>query len=384
MPLHIADEAAIKSGKTTDVYFERTAQILRARNIHKQVVMEVRAGSLPSDYQWAVLAGIEEVATLLTGLPVTAYAMPEGALFHAGEPVLWVRGDYLDFGRLETALLGCLCHASGIATKAARCKQAAGDRPLLSFGARRAHPAIAPMVERNAYIGGCDGVATVEAARLLGEPPVGTMPHALTLILGSARDAFAAFDEVMDPSVPRVCLVDTLCDEKFEALVAAELLGDRLSAVRLDTPASRRGNIVHIAQEVRWELALRGYKNVRIFLSGGVNEEEIARTREVIDAYGVGTAISNARVIDFAMDIVELDGKPFAKRGKESGVKQVLRCPLCGARKVVPWGTVESPCACPADPQPLLSPFIEDGRLARTLPSPQQTRAYVLEQLKRL
>ncbi len=384
MPLHIADEAAVKAGKTTDVYFERTAQILRARNVHKQVVMEVRAGGLPNEYQWAVLAGVEEAAALLDGLPVIVCAMPEGTVFYAGEPVLWVRGDYLDFGRLETALLGCLCHASGIATKAARCKKAAGDKPVISFGARRAHPAIAPMVERNAYIGGCEGVATVEAARLLGEKPVGTMPHALTLILGSAREAFLAFDQVVEPEVPRVCLVDTLCDEKFEALVAAEALGERLSGVRLDTHSSRRGDIVRIAQEVRWELELRGHKKVRLFLSGGVNEEEIARTRHVMDAYGVGTAISNARVIDFAMDIVEVEGKPFAKRGKESGVKQVLQCPDCGTRKVVPWGVEQLPCPCSSKPSSLLSPLLEKGRLVRPLPKPQEIRAYVLGQLKDL
>ena len=115
-----------------------------------------------------------------------------------------------------------------------------------------------------------------------------------------------------------------------------------------------------------------------------MNEEEIARTRHVIDAYGVGTAISNARVIDFALDIVEVGGTPFAKRGKESGVKQVLRCADCGMRKVVPFTVQELPCGCSSKPAPLLSPLVEKGQLAHPLPKPQDIRAYVLDQLRNL
>src|SRR5436190_1151227 len=83
------------------------------------------------------------------------------------------------FGVLETALLGLLCQASGVATVAARCKIAAEGRPVFSFGARRMHPAISPMVERSAYIGGCDGVASVKSAEVIGIQPVGTMAHAV-------------------------------------------------------------------------------------------------------------------------------------------------------------------------------------------------------------
>jgi len=65
---------------------------------------------------------------------------------------------------------------------------------------------------------------------------------------------------------------------------------------------------------------------VKLFVSGGLDEEEILRLNPVADAYGVGTAISNAPVLNFAMDIVEVDGRPVAKRGKMSGRKEVFRC----------------------------------------------------------
>src|ERR671939_1599478 len=115
------------------------------------------------------------------------------------------------------------------------------------------HPAIAPMIERAAYVGGCDGVAVVKSAELLDIQPVGTMAHALVVILGEER-AFRAFDRVIDPQIPRVALIDTFQDEKFGALAAAKILGERLSAVRLDTPGSRRGDFASILREVRWEL----------------------------------------------------------------------------------------------------------------------------------
>jgi len=134
------------------------------------------------------------------------------------------------------------------------------------------HPAISTLIDRNAFVGGADGVSVVRSAEYLGEAPQGTMPHALVLVFGDTVEAMRAFDAAVDPSVPRVCLVDTLQDEKFEALRVAEALKERLSAVRLDTPASRRGNFRRILQEVRWELDLRGFGRVRLIASGGLSE----------------------------------------------------------------------------------------------------------------
>src|SRR5262245_46212380 len=122
-----ASEADIKSGEVSDVYFARTVQILKARGIAKRVKAEVRLKSFPqSDWNVGVLAGIEEVASLLQGLPVDVWAMDEGTLFGPHEPVLVIEGTYVDWAEYETALLGFLCQASGIATKAARCKRATG------------------------------------------------------------------------------------------------------------------------------------------------------------------------------------------------------------------------------------------------------------------
>jgi nicotinate phosphoribosyltransferase len=385
--LHVASPEEVRAGRVTDVYFLRGQEVLRAEGENPHVVVEIRASSLHDGWGWAVFAGLDECLWLLEergtgdGKGLDVVALREGSVFYAEEPVMVVAGRYLDFGILETALLGLICQASGVATAAARCKLAASGRPVYSFGARRMHPSIAPMIERAAYIGGTDGVAAVKSAEVIGIDPVGTMAHALILILGEER-AWRGFDRVIDSRVPRVALVDTFQDEKFGAVAAALTLGRHLSAVRLDTPASRRGNFPAIIREVRWELDERGYSNVQIFVSGGIDERRILELNPVADAYGVGTAISNAPVVDFALDIVEVDGKPRAKRGKLSGRKHLWECPECGNRGVSPWSARLGHCPrCGHRVHELLENWIIRGKRKRGYPSPSRIRERTLEQI---
>src|SRR5512142_2112364 len=158
-----ADPKDIIEGRITDVYFDRTIRILRAKKINPVVKAEFIAKSLPENWPWAVFAGLEEALYLIKNLKIRVRSLKEGTVFYPYEPVMEIEGRYQDFCVYETALLGLICQASGIVTKAARIKKLAGDRPVMSFGARRMHPVLAPMIERNAYIGGCDGVAVVKS-----------------------------------------------------------------------------------------------------------------------------------------------------------------------------------------------------------------------------
>lgn len=384
MSFFTADFDDIRSGRVTDVYFERTRRILEAKGIKKRARAEFAAKSLPGG--WGVFAGLEEILSLLEGLPLSVRAAPEGAVFRPSHPVLEIEGLYNDFCRLETPVLGLMCQASGIATKAARCRIAAGGRRLASFGARRMHPAVAPMVERAAFLGGCDGVAMALGAELLEIPAAGTMPHALVLLMEGLAPALRAFDETIEPEVERVALADTFGDEKFEALAAARALADRLSAVRIDTPASRRGNLRQILEEVRWELDRAGFPRVKLFVSGGLDEEKILELNPVVDGgYGVGTSISAAATIDFSMDIVEIEGAAAAKRGKRSGAKHLLRCRDCGAERVIPMERPYGDCdSCGGVMEQLLAPVMTEGARAAPAPSAKEIRAYVLRQLHRV
>lgn len=369
MKFFIASEEDIAKGLTTDKYFIWTEKVLRAKGINPKVVMEVTTS------EWGIFAGLEDVLNLLQGLPVDVYAMPEGSLFYPHEPVLTVVGRYLDFARYETAILGFLCHASGVAKQAFKFKLASRDKKIYSFGTRRAHPAISAMIERSALIGGVDGVSNFIAEKYLGVESVGTMPHALIISFGDQTSAWRAYDEIVDEKVPRTMLIDTYYDEKTEAIMAVENV-KRVDAVRLDTPSSRKGNFRKIVEEVRWELKIRGRENVKIFLSGGLKIDDIIELREVADAFGVGTAISAAKPVDFAMDIVEKDGKFCAKRGKKSGMKQVYRN----------WEKLEDEVKLfrdekPADKEPMLMKFIENGNIiAKT--DFKSARALSLKQLE--
>jgi nicotinate phosphoribosyltransferase len=386
---HVAREDDILAGRTTDIYFKRAEEVLRKEGKDQQpVVAEFTAGSLPQGWEWGVFCGLEEAVGLMEGWPVDLYALPEGTVFtprsHRGIrlPVMVLEGPYGEFCVYETPLLGLICQATAIATKASRVKKAAGDNEVVSFGIRRMHPALSPMIDRAAYVGGLDAVSSLTGAEAIGKPPRGTMPHALTIVLGSPEAAFKAFDRHVSKEVPRVALVDTYLDEVAEALLACEAVPD-LYAVRLDTPSSRKGDFAEIVRQVRWEMDVRGYRKVKIFVSGGLDEETIpALVAAGAEGFGVGTSVSNAPTVDFSMDIVEVAGRPAAKRGKYSGRKEVFRCEKDLTYEVGP----EAPSCplCAGTMKPALVQYLKRGRLVGELPRPDGIREYVLSQLERV
>jgi nicotinate phosphoribosyltransferase len=241
------------------------------------------------------------------------------------------------------------------------------------------------MIDRAAYVGGFDAVSCLSGAKITGTKSVGTMPHGLIIIFGDQVKAWKAFDQVVEGDVPRVALVDTYSDEKMESIMAAETLKD-LEAVRLDTPSSRRGDFSELVREVRWELTLRGYERVKIFVSGGLNEESVGRLRDAgADAFGVGTYISNSPTVNFAMDIVEKEGRLCAKRGKLGGRKEVWRCRKCLVDVALPLDASQPTCPrCGGRTERMLKPLVKNGRIVGELPKPRDIRAHVLRQLEKL
>ncbi|RLE77810.1 MAG: nicotinate phosphoribosyltransferase [Thermoprotei archaeon] len=399
----MASDRDIREGLTTDVYFLRTVKILESEGLSDvEVYAEFTVSSLPDGYPWAILGGLREVAKLLRGLPVDVDAIPEGSVIYDRDyygvkvPLMTIRGPYAKFAVYETPILGFLAFGSGVITKAARLRKVAGGGVLLlSFGARRMHPAVSPFISYYAYMGGCDGVSCVLGAKFLGKRPMGTMPHSLIVIYKVARgdhgEAWRAFDRVMPPEVPRVMLVDTYWDEVAETLKAVEDVGaDRVWGVRLDTPSSRRGNFEDIVREVLWELRARGYRGVKVLVSGGIDEDAIpGLVRAGVAGFGVGSAIANAKIVDVAMDVVAVrrDGRwvPAAKRGKFSGVKVVYRCSECLTDVVRLEGEPTPKCPnCGSDMEPLLKPLMRSGEPVCELPSPDEVRKRVLEQLDKL
>lgn len=384
----LANEKEIRNADTTDAYFLHTKKILQRNSIDSRVVMEVYARDVPYDANWGVISGIYETAKLLEGLPINVWAFDEGSVFVADhstavyEPLMTIEGKYVDFVEYENPILGLLSSSTSVSTRAARFRIAAGSKLLLSFGTRRVHPALAAMVERACYLAGFDGVSNVLGAKLLKLEPSGTMPHSLVQIIGSQEKAWRLYDQTISKGTPRVALVDTFWDEKAESIKALEVLGPSLWGVRIDTPASRRGDFLKIAEEVRWELDIRGGKKVKIIASGRLDEEAITKLNAVVDGYGVGTAVAYPPVVDLSAKIVEVaDGTKIefrAKRGGLGGRKAVYRSP--GFKDFV---TLEG-SQRPARSTNLLKPLLEDGKLARDFESMEEIRSRVKASLNEL
>ncbi|HYX87591.1 MAG TPA: nicotinate phosphoribosyltransferase [Gaiellales bacterium] len=308
------------------------------------VSFELFVRTLPPNRGYLIAAGLERAVEFLTGLGFGAdalayleraeicspalvrrlaeasftgdvWAVPEGTVVHADEPIVRVEGDLLTSQLAETLLLNQVNFQTLIATKASRVVTAAGGRPVVDFGFRRAHGADAGLLAaRAAYIGGCSATATVAAGYRWGIPTTGTMAHSYVLSFPSEEEAFAAF--LADHPDRSTLLVDTrdAVAGAQAAVAAARRLGTTPQAVRLDS-----GDLVRLTREVRGVLDTGGLGETRIVCSGDLDEYRIADLLAAgapIDAFGVGTALttsSDAPALGGVYKLVEANGKPVMK-----------------------------------------------------------------------
>ena len=331
--LFALDVEGLKAGRYTDAYFVRTREVLRADRHAPAVVMQVtgkRAG---------VVCGVDECVAILRLCAddfsaLTVHALYEGDRFEAWDTVLTIEGTYDSFAILETPLLGILSRRTGICTNTRRCVEAARSKPVIFFGARDDHFMMQPGDGFAAQVGGMKDVSTDAQASWMGGRGVGTMPHALIAAYGGDTvKAAKRFAKHTPEDVPVVALVDYANDSVGTSLAVARALGDRLGAVRLDTSehlvdtsvVSQMGSFrptgvnPSLVWNVRNALDGEGFGDVKIVVSGGFDAERIRAFEEEgvpVDAYGVGGAVY-AGGFDFTADIVEVNGQPQSKAGRE-------------------------------------------------------------------
>lgn len=320
---HPQFEAAesVLSGESADIYFVRTKEILKREGLNPVATIEIFSRSE------GILCGLHEVLDLLSrvlteGSP-EVWALSEGDSFQRKEVVLRITAPYQSYAMYETAYLGMLAHCSGWATAARKCVQAAQGIPVISFGARHIHPSAVGVMEYAAIVGGCSGCATTAGAKLAGQEPIGTIPHALIIVMGDTARATLAFDRHMPQEATRIALVDTFRDEPEESIAVARAMGGRLQGVRLDTPSERGRVTADLVKETRARLDLAGFKDIKIYVSGGIDPERITYFLDSgapVDTFAVGSYISDAKPIDFTADLHEVEGKPIAKRGRIPGI----------------------------------------------------------------
>ncbi len=214
------------------------------------------------------------------------WAVPEGTVVFAGEPLIRITAPIVEAQIVETYLLATINHQTLVATKAARIVEAAAGRGVVEFGSRRAHgPEAGILAARAAVIGGCIGTSNVEAGRLFGINVYGTAAHSWIMTFESEMEAFRAYHRVFPKST--TLLLDTY--DPIEAARLATRIGPSLKGVRLDS-----GDLAGQAGRVRGILDEAGMRETRIMLSGDLNEYRIASLVErgvPVDLFGVGNEL---------------------------------------------------------------------------------------------
>jgi nicotinate phosphoribosyltransferase len=307
-----------------------------ALGVHRVLELLDRFRYGPDELEYLAGIGVDErTRAFLADLEVTGelWAVPDGTVVLAHEPILELTAPLPVAQLLETAVINLVHHPTLVATKAARCALVAGGRRLADFGFRRAH-GLETGVEAAlaAFVGGGFSTSNVEAGRRHGIPVSGTMAHSYVQAFEEESAAFRAF--AADHPRDSTLLVDTYdtVEGVRRAIAACREVGVVPAGMRLDS-----GDVGSLAARTRTLLDEAGFIRTAVVASGGLDEHDIHRLvgeGRPIDAFGIGTALvvsSDVPALDIVYKLVDHDGRPVAKYSGDKatlpGPKQVHRPP---------------------------------------------------------
>jgi len=348
----------------TDLYQLTMLEAYIREGMEETAVFEFYVRSLPKNRGFLVSAGLESVLSFLEDLAFTeeeidwlsatgrftgklfdylrgcrftgdVYAIPEGTIFFANEPLIRIVAPLPLAQLVETRIINLLHFETIIASKAARCVLAARDKAMLvDFGLRRAHGAEAGiMAARSSYLAGFAGTATVLAGMHYDIPVFGTMAHSYIEAYGNEEEAFVAYGMANPGNV--TLLIDTYdairgAHRAANAALTLKSKGVATRAIRLDS-----GDILSLSGEVRKILDDRGLAEVQIFVSGDIDEyaiRDLLARGAPIGGFGVGTKLvtsEDAPYLQCAYKLMEYAGTPRMKKSSAKatmpGCKQVFR-----------------------------------------------------------
>ena len=370
---------------------------LASGTAHRRCTFEVFTRRLPAGRRYGVLAGTgrfleglqsfrfddEDLSFLASRNVVNAQTLKylenfrftgnirgyvEGEIFFPHSPVVQVEATFAEACVLETYLLSILNYDSAVASAASRMTAAAGHRPCIEMGSRRAHERAAVSAARAAAIAGFTATSNLEAGKRYGLHTLGTSAHAFTLLYDSEREAFEA--QLQSLGARTTLLADTY-DVENAVRLGVELAGEELGGIRLDS-----GDLVASAQRVRELLDSLGNHNTKITVTSDLDEYAIASLAAApVDSYGVGTRLvtgSGAPTSAMVYKLVERENtagelEPVAKTsaGKRSlcGAKQAARRHnSLGSATAELIGTGNNPAAL-ENTRDLIRDFVVSGEL---------------------
>ena len=315
------------------------------------------------------------------------WAMPEGEVFFANEPIIRVTANIIDAQILESFLLNTVNLQAMIATKASRVVIAAGNQKVFDFALRRTHGQDAAIkVARCSYIAGFSGTSNVLAGKVYGIPIVGTMAHSYVMCFKKELDSFQSYARSFPDKT--ILLVDTYDTRKgVEAAIKVgqqlKKQGHKLLGIRLDS-----GDLIVLSKIARRMLDSSGLSEVRIFASGNLDEykiNDLLKRGAKINSFGVGTKMGvsqDAPFIDAIYKISEITDGPgnFLPTMKLSqakktfpGRKQVYRVVDSNGKFVRDILALEGE---QINARPLLKQVISKGKLIYVKPTLNQTRDF--------
>lgn len=352
--------------KYVDKYFIRSREILEKELLNPLITMQVfvrKPGRV---------GGIAEAVDLINQLSDlkrnggSIYALDDGEAFADCETLMLIEGFAQDFIELETLYLGVISRETTLASNGPRVDYKdvfdtmraitlfAGDRPVYYFGARHWHYSEDHIIGGVCIEAGAKGCSTDIGSQTIEKEGIGTIPHALILIMGSTIRAAKAFNFHMHKAVPRIALVDTFNRELTDTRELIKGMGEQIQGVRIDTCGENVGEGVYPhdmkqyndrcyyvtgkgvtcegAYQMRKTLLDAGREDMTITLSSGfgpkktqiftMQEEELGV--RLFDSIGTGSVFPTGSMFATA-DIVMIDKVPVSKVGRSFRPNKRLR-----------------------------------------------------------
>jgi nicotinate phosphoribosyltransferase len=404
------DQFYNNSSLSTDFYELTMASAYFSSNQYDKIgVFELFVRKLPHNRNYLVAAGLKHVIDFLLNLKFNSehinflkindifigsdqkffdyllhlrftgnlWAVPEGSIIFANEPLLRIEAPIIEAQLIETFILSLINFQTLIASKASRIVNASKGTPIVEFGFRRAHgPLAAFLASRASFIAGCSGTSNTLASYKFGIPSSGTMAHSFVMSFEKEETAFEEFLKIIPDGF---LLIDTYDSIKAVKKIIQNKI--KCKGIRIDS-----GDLLNLSKDIRKLLNKAGYHSTKIMVSGDLNEYKITDLKNEeapIDIFGVGTELTTSRdepVLNGVYKLVAIKRYSETKNNYEMAYKMktsINKISYPGPKQIFRMKKdnvfIKDIIALEDEKiynaTPLLLQYLKDGKLIQTLPT---------------